>query len=283
MVKGSLYDGGPADVWQLGVILLHMVAISHTQGWQDMRWKTKPRPFEALCAQTHAVLVSRYPKHFAPLRKILSRDLADLLDAMLDADPRNRPTTAEILSSPWLSDAGATASAIAMSSELEVRKPSLARNTHRIDLRAGEHSRAGSTGAGNAGAGTAGRGEREVARSARSPEIRNSPRAAMSRDELVEVLFGILKRGAVPGVQSEVCADRGTFHLLYCKISMNAKILVDPAPVLELHWTGGTDSSAWMRFLVELELAVREEMSRLVAVGPGSPRPKKSGKRARTA
>eukprot|EP00941_MAST-03F_sp_MAST-3F-sp1_P004093 g4093.t1 len=229
MQRGLLYDGGPADIWQMAIILLHLVFISHMQAWQGMAWRTAENPFQVLEELVEQNLVKRHPKYFRSVRNLLSKDLVDLLSRMLAKDPRKRPTTAEVMRHPWLSS-GEVAPDVVVSSELELRKPTGARLTHRIAL----------------------------------PKIKTQKDAVALLKRLLD------ERKQLHDLQWEAHEERAVFTVFYSKIAMNLTVVKSSERyelhlsdescsfLLEMHWTGGTDSSAWMRFIVDLSARVKE-------------------------
>ena len=68
VVPDGLYDGGPADIWQCGLILLNMVCLSHLEAWdtsQGCPWKMAADPWGSLCA--HIDKLGRSNKCFGPV------------------------------------------------------------------------------------------------------------------------------------------------------------------------------------------------------------------------
>ena len=75
-----------SDIWSLGCCIYEMCNLKHA--------------FEGKFFPAVSVKISEGKR--APLNKIYSRDLKDLVDSMLDLNPRHRPTIANILERPFM-------------------------------------------------------------------------------------------------------------------------------------------------------------------------------------
>ena len=86
LMAGGMYRGPPLDVWALGIILFVILA-------GEFPWKAQTEGFSLMSE----ILMGRYqlPPH-------VSRPAADLIASILLLNPDDRPTTAHILSHPWL-------------------------------------------------------------------------------------------------------------------------------------------------------------------------------------
>lgn len=68
VVPDGLYDGGPADIWQCGLILLNMVCLSHLEAWdtsQGCPWKMAADPWAELMGLVNKL--GRSNKCFGPV------------------------------------------------------------------------------------------------------------------------------------------------------------------------------------------------------------------------
>ncbi|XP_052019044.1 sperm motility kinase 2A-like [Apodemus sylvaticus] len=87
IVLGRLYDGPKVDIWALGVALYYMTA--------------GRVPFDAVKVPElrRQILSGQYP-----VPSGISIELDDLISILLSANPKHRPTVAEVMLHPWLTE-----------------------------------------------------------------------------------------------------------------------------------------------------------------------------------
>jgi len=99
VLEGRGYLGFPTDVWSCGICLFAMLAgffpLDEASGgdWRYERVKTAAAAGQSTC---HTI----YGFYERPC--LLSKEVTDLIDAMLAINPEKRLTVAQVLQAPWL-------------------------------------------------------------------------------------------------------------------------------------------------------------------------------------